>query len=200
MKQQCCSPECNNRNPKNKSKREQTFIQKYGYNSNLSNPDVRNLANQNVTQKGELEVLDFVNKFDLDIIHKSYVLGNLELDIYIPELKLAIEFNGDYWHQIKRKSENYHLNKTELCESKSIRLIHIWEHEWYSNKEFIKTLLNLYIENKVHSKSFQKLLEQFKNRLPRDYFQTIDFPGKFEDPEEEIINKKQIYKSGYILL
>ena len=39
-----------------------------------------------------------------------------------------------------------------------------------NNKEFIKSLLKLYIENKVHSSEFQNLLKQFGNKLPRDYF------------------------------
>ena len=199
MKQQCCSPECNNRNPKNKSKREQTFLQKYGYSSILSNPGIRNLANRNVTQKGELEVLYFVNKFDLNIIHKSYVLGNLELDIYIPELKLGIEFNGDYWHQTSVQDYNKQIFKTNLCESKGIRLIHIWEHEWKNNRVFLETLITLYLENKIHQNEFQKLLEPFNDRLPRDYFSTLDFQGKIEDPVLEKIGNHNVYKTGYIL-
>ena len=153
-------------------------------------------------QKDEKELLEFILSNNLATIENSKnIITPYELDIYIPELKLAIEFNGDYWHQTNKSGKNKfkQLYKTNLCESKGIRLIHIWGHEWLNNKEFIKSLLKLYIENKVHSSEFQNLLKQFGNKLPRDYFQTLDFSGKIEEPEEELINNRlKIYKTGII--
>ena len=154
-------------------------------------------------QKVELDIFNYIKSFNNDfsiIKNDRKVLKGLELDIYIPELKLAIEVNGDYWHSNIYKIKNYHINKTNLCKSKGIRLIHIWEHEWHQNKEFIQSLLKLYIEDKIHQNEFQKLLEQFNGKLPRDYFQILDFPdGKIEEPKEELINEHLITKSGFIL-
>ena len=62
-----------------------------------------------------------------------------ELDIYIPSKKVAIEYNGIYWHAFKDK--NYHLHKTEECEKLGIRLIHIWEDLWLSKKEIYKSII-----------------------------------------------------------
>lgn len=181
-----------------KNKIRQTCLRKYGVEQNL------NLIHINPVQKFELSVLQFLKSIFNGKIETSKwsLIRKYQLDIYIPELKLAIECNGDYWHQknyLKDKCFKQ-LQKTNLCEQQGIRLIHIWEHEWHSNKEFIQSLLKLYVENKVHQNEFQKLLKQFGNLLPRDYFQILDFPGKIEEPKEEIINNKQIYKSGYILL
>ena len=54
-----------------------------------------------------------------------------ELDLYYPEEKIAIEFNGDYWHSTKRPLEkNYHYNKFTACYDKGIRLVQIYEHMW----------------------------------------------------------------------
>lgn len=50
-----------------------------------------------------------------------------EIDIYVPDHNVAIEFNGSYWHS--HHSADYHLNKTKLCEQQGIRLIHVWEYE-----------------------------------------------------------------------
>lgn len=61
-----------------------------------------------------------------------------ELDIYIPKLKIAFEFNGIYWHSTEYKQKYYHQIKTKLCYEKGIQLIHIWENEWNDNKELIK--------------------------------------------------------------
>ena len=73
------------------------------------------------------------------------LIAPYELDIVIPELHLAIEFNGIYWHSCFYKDENYHLMKTELCESKGYRLIHIFEDEW---NEITKEKLKQIFEDK----------------------------------------------------
>ena len=66
----------------------------------------------------------------------------MELDIVIPEIKLAIEFDGNYWHSDKFKQEkNYHLNKTIECEKMGYRLIHIFEHEWIKKQDIVKAKL-----------------------------------------------------------
>lgn len=64
----------------------------------------------------------------------------------IPEKKIAIEFNGNYYHSIEAGTPpGYHLMKTELCEAKGYRLIHIWENEW--NNETKNKLIQIF-ENK----------------------------------------------------
>ena len=46
-------------------------------------------------------------------------LNGKEIDIYIPSLKIGFEYDGLYWHsEAGGKFQNYHLNKTELAESK----------------------------------------------------------------------------------
>ena len=90
----------------------------------------------------EKEVLDFVKSiYNGRIIENNQtVLENrLELDIYIPDKKVAIEFDGLYWHSEENgKDASYHLNKTVECEKNGIRLIHIFEDEWNEKREIVK--------------------------------------------------------------
>ena len=89
----------------------------------------------------EKEVLDFVKSiYNGEIIPNAHgVIGRKELDIYLPDKNLAIEFDGLYWHSEEQgKGEDYHLSKTEACEEKGIRLIHIFEDEWNLKKEIVK--------------------------------------------------------------
>ena len=180
---------------KNKSK--ETCLEKYG----TENPGFLFYKGINHRSNLELEIDEFIKCLYQGDVFNNYQIKNKEFDIYLPELKLAIEVNGDYWHSVEKQSNNKQLEKTSIAEQQGIRLIHIWEHEWNSNKEFIKSLLTLYLENKVHQNEFQKLLDQFNNRLPRDYFQALDFSGKIEEPNEEIAGKKhRVIKTGYILV
>jgi hypothetical protein len=67
----------------------------------------------------------------------------LELDFYLPDTKIAIEFNGFYYHSeiTGNKDNKYHLNKTNLCDTLGIRLIHIFEDEYNNNRLLLKSKL-----------------------------------------------------------
>lgn len=89
----------------------------------------------------EKEILDFIKTFYTKKIIENdrTVLEGKELDLYFPEDKVAIEYDGLYWHgENNNPNKKYHLNKTNSCEKKSIHLIHIFENEWVNKKEIIK--------------------------------------------------------------
>lgn len=89
----------------------------------------------------EKEVLDFVKSiYNGEIIPNAHgIIGRKELDIYLPEKKVAIEFDGLYWHSEEQgKGEDYHLSKTEACEERGIRLIHVFEDEWNLKQDIVK--------------------------------------------------------------
>ena len=90
----------------------------------------------------ESEFLGILNDNNIKFIKKDRkILDGLELDIYIPELNLALEINGVYWHSEIYKEKNYHLNKTSICNDKGISLLHIWEDDWKYKKEIVKSIL-----------------------------------------------------------
>lgn len=66
------------------------------------------------------------------------ILNGLELDIYLPEIGVAVEVNGNYWHSAIIKERNYHQKKTINCAKKGIHLIHIFEYEWIDTDTQIK--------------------------------------------------------------
>jgi hypothetical protein len=99
------------------------------------------------TSTGEREVAEFIQSLGVDVeIKNRSILGGQELDIYIPEFDVAIEFNGLFWHsEANEKYENYHLSKTLECEKRNIRLIHIFEDEWKNmNTQCKHTLAHLF--------------------------------------------------------
>lgn len=92
----------------------------------------------------EFEVYNFItNDLKLHADRNIRILPDgREIDIFIPELKLGIEFDGLYWHNDLRLEKNYHKNKTELANSIGIKLIHIFEDEWEHNREIVKSRLS----------------------------------------------------------
>lgn len=91
--------------------------------------------------KMENEIYDFIRQYIKNIDKNSNILGRQELDIYLPDHNIAIEFDGLYWHSDLYKDKNYHLNKTRECEKLGIQLIHIFEDEWLVKQEIVKSRL-----------------------------------------------------------
>lgn len=113
------------------------------------------------TSSYELELVSELRKIidcEIKTSDKS-ILGNLELDVYIPDYNFAIEIDGLFWHSEKNgKSKHYHKYKTDKCKEKGIQLIHIFEDEWLTKKalclERIKSKLNL-SSYKTYARNFK---------------------------------------------
>ena len=77
------------------------------------------------TSYPEQRVAYFIQQYFPDIIqsyHPDFLKG-LELDIYIPSLKIAIEYDGQHYHQNKKKD----IQKILMCKQNGIELIRIRE-------------------------------------------------------------------------
>lgn len=105
---------------------------------------------------GEGQVYRMLKKAlpDEDIIHDDrHILPyGRELDIWFPNRKLAIEYDGLAFHSIeglmrshpkwdKQEAMSYHQWKTDECEKREIRLIHIFEDEWLEHREIVEDKL-----------------------------------------------------------
>lgn len=96
------------------------------------------------TSKGEIEIKEFIESlgFKVEKNRNRQILNGKEIDLMIPEINLAIEYNDLYFHTEKMgKNSTYHLNKTSECNKIGYKLIHIFEDEWLNNKGLIKNKL-----------------------------------------------------------
>ena len=99
------------------------------------------VCNPICTSKGERSIAELLSKYTTVETSNRTILEGKEIDIYLPEFKIGIEYNGEYWHSEEKRGRNYHLDKTKLAEKQGIRLIHIFEHEWLNKQEIVKSRL-----------------------------------------------------------
>lgn len=129
----------------------------------------------------ESEITNFLKKTfpKLKIFNKNnkinrHVIYPYELDIWIPEKKIAVEFNGVYWHSMQfAKQHNLNkklhlLNKTNICEKHGIHLIHIYEDDWIYRKQEQKKLIVDLINGKTNISKNNDIIE-----LPHDKYPTF---------------------------
>jgi len=95
----------------------------------------------------ETEIYNFlVSNVDCVVSGDRRIIAPRELDIVLPDKKIAIEYCGLYWHADihTRIDSNYHLQKLLDCNAKGYRLITIFEDEWIQRPDQVKrTLLAL---------------------------------------------------------
>ncbi len=116
------------------------------------------------TSLAEEEITKFIKELDPDAVietNTKQVISPKELDIYLPEYNLAIEYNGLMFHSqgvsdfsmfnTPNKNKKLHLEKTEACEVKGIQLLHIFENEWLDSN--LRQIWKSVIRNKLGKNS-----------------------------------------------
>lgn len=124
------------------------YILKYGFNTvslNLHNKMslIATTTNMEIEHSyhsnSESEIIQFIKNNGFDCENNRKILKGKEIDIFIPEKKIGIEYNGNKFHTewYGGKTKYYHLFKTEECKKNGVRLIHIFEDEFINNKEIV---------------------------------------------------------------
>lgn len=128
-----------------------------------------------------------------------------ELDFYLPDINLAIEFNGTYWHADKRfyKADDMLIhgsaqyiwsrdeNKQIECHKRGIKLISITEYDYDTNREnIIKTLIK---EIKNMDNNWQQIsLLEAKFFTQSGKFKPIQEIDPFAMEEQRFVSKEDV--------
>ena len=73
--------------------------------------------------------------------------GNKEIDIYLPELSIGVEYNGLFFHSEYNtlyktfNHKNQHLHKLQLAKKQNIKLIQITSEQWKNKKDIVKDII-----------------------------------------------------------
>ena len=164
-----------------KKKSRNTMLEKYGVEYFTQSEEWIPHSGISNVSKTEKELLDFITEnYNGEIItSERMLLKPQELDIYLPDLNLAFEFNGLYWHSELNKDKKYHINKTEDCLKNNIQLIHVWEDDWFLKQDIVKSM----ILNKLKKTKFKiygrktKIKEVTDNKLIKNFLNKNHLQG-----------------------
>lgn len=146
----------------------------------------------------EKELFSFVNKIAPNSIrHNRIIVAPFELDIVIPDKKVAIEYCGLYWHsELLGKSKTYHKNKLDLCVKKGYRLVTIFEDEWVHKRHItearLKDILGV-CEKTIHAKSCS--IREIDNKLSSLFCSSNNL---FGSTSNDLINLGAFYKDELV--
>ena len=146
----------------------------------------------------ELSIADLVSEFYKGELIKNarHIISPFELDLYYPDRHIAIEFNGDYWHNEEHKSKDYHYNKFKACLNKGIVLVSIFEHDWKIRKDAIMNYIKDLFNNVENDLSYIDENTVDLNYPPPN-FNVSDFNSYKE--RSYTVNNRTTYTCGYAI-
>jgi len=124
----------------------------------------------------ELEICKYFDSLGISYIRRlrNSSIMNKEIDIYLPDYKVGIEYNGSIYHHSSKgvskfldstcKDPTYHNNKSVLCYEAGIRLFHVYDFLFFADKN---SVLSQIIEF-INSKDISPVTHKLENQL--DYF------------------------------
>lgn len=95
----------------------------------------------------ELELYNYIQALNPALVcKKTRILDGKEIDMYFPDIKLGIEYNGSAFHAslngvYENKPKEYHRNKFLSAKNLGIRLLTIFDVDWEINKDKIMSLI-----------------------------------------------------------
>lgn len=158
----------------------------------------KKVGTANGTSREEKELVEFLKQATShEIIVGSFrVIRPKQLDIYIPSLKLAFEFNGTYFHSMEFDADaNKHLKKTIACEEKGIKLVHIWEDEWINANAEVKAQILRYVAGEELPKADGQLVHVDRAKFNKCF--TVEGYQLVGETEPSIILRAKKAKEKY---
>lgn len=101
----------------------------------------------------EREISDLIESYGVNVNRTIQTDAKFELDIFLPDLNIAIEYHGLYWHVEKHTPhKNIHQFKYDWCKRNGILLLQIWSNEWKNQKSIVlRKIQHLLKHNKQKS-------------------------------------------------
>lgn len=127
--------------------------------------------------KGERELLSFIQQLlpnETIITNDRQLISPKEVDIYIPSLNIAFEYNGNFYHSRQNnRPDDSHYNKTIACLSQFVILYHIFEYEWQERKEYMKDKIKAILNKQKDIDSQYFIVNESFPILPPKHFSIV---------------------------
>lgn len=115
------------------------------------------------------------------ILNDRGALDGLELDIYLSDLRIGIEYHGLYWHSYDSKEtldeRNKHHHKFLKSLKHNIKLFQFFEHEWLCKSSIVKSILlnKLQLSKKIGARKCE--LKEISNNVALEFYNRNHLQG-----------------------
>lgn len=135
-------------------------------------------------------ILTIIKKNDVIRGYRKLLPHGKEVDLYFPKKRVAIEFDGIFYHSDEFcRGNDYHILKTDSCEDREIHLIHIFEDEYYYHENLVKGLIKRELGIGVEKLPVSSIsVKEITKEVSDEFLEMNDLNGK---------DKASIYMGAY---
>lgn len=145
---------------------------------------------------GERELNDFFDSLGIKHCKTRNVIPPYEIDVYLPDYNIGIEFNGDYWHSTNKLPVEYHKDKYNLAKDKGIFIFYIYEYEWLTDSDSVLENIRMILNHQFVPEDNEYTIENGK--VPEYVFVENGYELVEEiEPQPINIDELTIYNAGY---
>lgn len=148
--------------------------------------------------KSEIKIQSLLDGIGVEYIqHDRSLINPFELDFTISSHKIAIEFNGIYYHSEDNggKDRKYHLNKTERCKREGYQLIHIFENEYLQKYDIMKfKIRSLFGKNRYKIFARKCVISEISSTVKKKFNEKYHIQGD----SQSCINLGVFYKNRLV--
>jgi hypothetical protein len=125
----------------------------------------------------EMSLANWLSQYTTVEQSNRSLISPYEIDIFLPEHSLAIEYNGLYWHSSKYVDKNYHLNKTKMLMEKNIKLIHVFSDDYTNKCNIVKSrlLAALNLNKRIYARN--TCVKEINNTAAKQFLETNHLSG-----------------------
>lgn len=131
------------------------------------------------TSKEEGEFFNFINSIVPGFIQgqKSILRnGHLQLDVYHPELKIAFEYDGLFWHAHENRKD--HREKWDQCLEAGITLYRVHSMEWTYKRDLVESMVRIRLGKAITSYHARKLkVREISSTYAKEFHQENHISG-----------------------
>lgn len=124
------------------------------------------------TSTGERQITNFLQSLNVKTtLNTRKVIPPFELDIFLTDYNIAIEYCGLYWHSEQMgKHRLYHYNKWKRCAEHNIQLLTIFEDEWKNNQKAVESKIKNLLGKTTNSVFARKCtIKNISSRERKDF-------------------------------
>lgn len=104
------------------------------------------------SSKGEKELLSLIQSIvgAHDVLPTYRGVPNAgEVDVFVPSLNMAFEYNGVYYHSdALGRDPHSHFNKFRACKDAGVQLIVVWEDDWRDRRAVVEAMVRAKLGDK----------------------------------------------------
>jgi hypothetical protein len=130
---------------------------------------------------GQIELYEFVKSLAPDAVlgERTLLPRHAEIDVYVPSKKLAIEYDGLWWHGTERQEDKFRSQKKATnCVNAGLRFMVVYEDEWKQKQDTVKAMIRHRLGADDVSLDARKLkVARVSSRLARKFFDANHLDG-----------------------